>query len=217
VVLSLDHPGYGESPILGLNSDINTWDPSPTDSAALRTLRDMKMVDKKRILVLGHSAGTYEVFRLLRSLPDVVGAVVFGASLNYPKERDEYWYERFHSDRRMQARIPRGLVEQIRARFYDNGRAVPKMDPSHAPVLFARFGLDWPYLAETRDVIYRAIPGRKALWDIDLSSHYFNSFEVGNLVIGDTKLIRLLSSKLRVLADHIDRLPGSHRQATMSG
>jgi pimeloyl-ACP methyl ester carboxylesterase len=217
VVLSVDHPGYGESPILGVKSDVNTWDPLPTDLAALRTLRNMKMVDKKRILVLGHSAGTYEVFRLLRSLPDVVGAVVFGASLNYPKERDEYWYERFHSDRRMQVRIPRGLFEQIRTRFYDNGRAVPEMDPRHAPVLFARFELEWPYLAATRAIVYKAIPGRKALWDIDSSSHYFNSFEVGNLVVGDTKMIRLLSSKLRILADHADRSAASRRQAAISG
>jgi pimeloyl-ACP methyl ester carboxylesterase len=202
VVLSVDHPGYGESPVPEPKNDINAWDPLPTDLAALRTLRTINNVDANRVLILGHSAGTYEVFRVLQTLPNISRAVVFGASLNDPEERDGYWYERFHSDRRMHDRIPNSLFNQIRARFYDNGRAVPRLDPRHAPVLFVRFGLEWPHLAATRDNLYKAIPGRKILWDIDGSSHYFNSFDVANLVVGDTKVTRLLSAKLRLLADH---------------
>jgi pimeloyl-ACP methyl ester carboxylesterase len=200
VVLSVDHPGYGESPIPAPKGDLNAWDPLPTDLAALRTLRNIKVVDENRILVLGHSAGTYEVFRLLRTLPNIKNAVAFGASLNDPKERDEYWYERFHSDRGMQDRIPRKLFDEIRSRFYDNGRAVTTLNPAHPPVVFVRFGLEWPHLAATRDILFQSIPGRKHLLDIDGSSHYFNSFDIANLLVGDTSVPRLLSSTFRLLA-----------------
>lgn len=205
VVLSVDHIGYGESQIPSRESDVSAWDPLPTDIAALTRLRSLINVDRKRIFVLGHSMGTYEVFRMLRAQPDFQGAAVFGAALNDPKERDEYWYKRFHSDRRMRTRISRELFYEIRGRFYDNLKTVQILDPNHVPVLFIRFGLEWPYLAATRDILYGAIPGRKTLWDLPNSSHYFNSYRITDLIIGDTTIGRSLSARFRVLGGQANR------------
>lgn len=78
VVLAVDHPGYGESPVPHPASDVAAWDPLPTARAALKTLRSRPDVD--RLFALGHSMGAADVLRLLSVEPSLHGAVLLGAS-----------------------------------------------------------------------------------------------------------------------------------------
>lgn len=79
IVLALDHPGFGESPMPSLDADVVAWDPLPTTFAAVTALRSMPDVD--RIFAVGHSLGATDVFRLLAASGDLGGAVLLGASL----------------------------------------------------------------------------------------------------------------------------------------
>jgi pimeloyl-ACP methyl ester carboxylesterase len=204
IVLSVDHPGYGESPTPNPHADIVSWDPLPTALAALKTLRATADVDA--VLAIGHSMGTTDVLRLLSVTPELRAAVLFGASWGDssqgdPSEKDaEYWYERFHSDRRMREHLSEDRVLEIRKRFYEDGRFAQALSPAHAPILFVRFGFEGPDIIATRDVLYDAIPGRKMAWDFAESTHYFSSYEAAHLVVGDTRVTRSLASWFRVLA-----------------
>jgi hypothetical protein len=72
----------------------------------------------------------------------------------------------------------------------------------HAPVLFVRFGIEHPNIVATRDVLYNLIPGRKDIWDLHHSTHYFNAYGAEGLVIGDTRVTRILASRFRALVSH---------------
>lgn len=197
VVLTIDHPGYGESPVPSSDGGVGVWDPLPTALAAFKTLRSNP--DVGRIIAVGHSMGANDVLRLLSVEKQVAGAVVFGAGLPDGKAQDEYWYERFHRDRRMQRRISRNLVLWIRHRFYDNGHLVQNLPLDHPPIEFVRFGFEHSNIKAKRDRLYEAIPGAKTLWDLSDSTHYFNSIKVGDVIIGDTHVTRLLASRFRLL------------------
>jgi pimeloyl-ACP methyl ester carboxylesterase len=202
VVLSVDHPaGYGESPAPEINDQIEAWDPLPTVLAELKALRAMSDVDK--IFAFGHSMGVREVLRLLsvNVEPKLTGAVVFGGRMHEaPSELSEYWYERFHTDRRIPYRLPKEKIIEIHARFYDGKRIVQALEPDHPPILFVRFGYEWPDVAATRDELYASLPGRKTSWDLGNSTHYFSSWKKFGLVVGDTRVTRLLSRQFRLLA-----------------
>jgi len=200
VVLSVDHPGYGESHAPSVDADIVAWDPMPTVLAALKTLRATKGVDG--IFAFGHSLGATDVLRLSSVEPMLRGAAIFGAALGESIESGEiaeYWYKRFHTDRRMNNWLTRERFLEIGNRFYDEGRLVKALHPDHAPILFVQFGFEHSNIAATRDALYDAIPGRKMRWDLVNSTHYFSSHKVAGLVIGDTQVARSLASRLRLL------------------
>jgi pimeloyl-ACP methyl ester carboxylesterase len=192
VVLSVDHPGYGESPSPSPDAEIAEWDPLPTVLAAFKTLRATPAV--KGLLVVGHSMGTADVLRLLGAEAHVDGAILFGGSLNRPR------YNRFHKLRQMRNYISKEKYREIHWRFYDRGRKVEALSPDVAPILFVRFGFEHSNGVATRDMLFEAIPGVKATWDFLDSTHYFNSFGVLGVVVGDTQITQLLASQFRLLA-----------------
>jgi len=203
-VLSVDHPGYGASPVPDLDADVDGWDPLPTAVAALQRLRSQ--ADVEAVVVLGHSMGSGDVLRLLAADVEgsadadaVRGAVLLGALLHTRQSRDEYWYGRFHDDRQLRDRLSPERVKEIRARYYDNDRLVRTLAPSHAPILFVRFGREHAAVVATRDALYDLLPGAKATWDLDCS-HYFNSAEGLRLVVGDTRCGQRLAARLSLLA-----------------
>ncbi len=198
VVLAVDHPGYGQSPLPPLDADIDAWDPLPTSRAAVKMMRTIPGVD--RIFVLGHSMGVGDVLRLLKVEPEIAGAVLFGGSLNDPSSQNEYWYERFHTDRRILTPLSREQVLEIRTRFYNNDHSVQALPPSHPPILFVRFGDEWANIVATRDALYETIPGAKTTWDFVSSTHYFSSWKGADLIFGDTRVTRQLVQRLRLLA-----------------
>jgi pimeloyl-ACP methyl ester carboxylesterase len=197
VVLSIDHPGFGESPPPSFDAEIDAWDPLPAVLAGFKVLRATPGIGG--IFAFGHSMGSTDVIRLLSVESNLNGAAVFGAALVDPSKIDEYWYNRFHSDRRMHKYISHDQVVEITRRFYDIGSIVKNLPPDHAPLLFVKFGLEWPDIVATRDSLYEAIPGRKKNWDLINSTHHFNSHTVMGLIVGDTRITRLLASRLRFL------------------
>ena len=204
IVLSVDHPGYGESPAPKPNAQVEDWDPLPTALAALERLDQALQVD--RILVVGHSLGAVDALRLLGTRPDVTGAVLFGATLpEPPDDLSDYWYERFHTDRRLSYRLPRSQVVTIRSRFGDGLELLDALPEDHPPIVFARFEHEWENALGNQDVLYELLPGSKMVWDVPNSSHYFSSFSRYGLVFGDTRIARWLA---RQLADLSDRLVG---------
>jgi hypothetical protein len=141
--------------------------------------------------------GVTDVLRLLETNHDLRAAIVFGAALGDPTDRVDYWYNRFHTDRKMRSWLPRDHVLQIQERFYEDGRLLQRVDPNHPPVIFVRFGLEWSNIAATRDGWYESMPGKKFLWDLVNSTHYFNSKKFVDVVFCDTRVIRSLISGLR--------------------
>ncbi len=204
IVLSLDHPGYGLSPAPPHDAGVGAWDPLPTVRAAYNLLGSTSGVN--RIFALGHSMGSTDVLRLLEVEPGLAGAVIFGGALGDPNARSEYWYGRFHTDRKMDKRLSREAVLEIRKSFYEDGRLLQKLPNDHAPILFANFGVEHSNIIAGRNAYYDAIPGRKEMWNISNSSHYFNSDKIlAGLVLGDTRITCALASKFRLLGTgHLD-------------
>ncbi len=203
VVLSVDHPGYGESPAPSPDANVAAWDPLPTVLSAFKSLRSMRDVD--RIVAFGHSMGASDVLRLLSTQPKSINGVIFGAGMPDLRKMksNHYWYRRFHIDRRMRRRISPDLFLEIRRRFYDNSRIVQRLPSDHDPIIVVRVGFEHSNIEATRDMLYEAIPGVKAIWDLDNSTHYFNSFGIADVVLGDTHVTRLLASRFRLLADEL--------------
>jgi pimeloyl-ACP methyl ester carboxylesterase len=197
VVLAVDYPGYGASPLPAPITELAAWDPLPTARAALQVLRTMPEVNG--IVTIGHSMGTTDAMRLLSTESQLLGTMVFGAALPDPS-KDEFWYGRFHTDRRMRTRLPRELVQEIRRQFQDKGRPVSTLSPDHAPIVFVRFGVESVDTAATRDTLYNAIPGHKMVWDLTNFTHYFNTEHVAGVIVGDTQTIHMLTSWFRLLA-----------------
>jgi pimeloyl-ACP methyl ester carboxylesterase len=198
VVLAVDHPGYGASPAPSVDADIVAWDPLPTVLASLNTLRGLPNIDW--IIAVGHSLGVTDILRLLHTKQDLRAVIVFGAALGDSTDSGDYWYKRFHTDRKMDKWIPLDRVLKIQERFYEDGRLLQDIYPQHPPIIFARFGLEWSKIAATRDAWYESIPGRKSLWDLNNSTHYFNSKKFMDLVVCDTRVTHSLATGLRHLA-----------------
>jgi pimeloyl-ACP methyl ester carboxylesterase len=205
VVLSLDHPGFGESSLPAPLTDIAAWDPMPTALAALEALRSMPGISK--VYLLGHSMGSGDVLRVLGVERDVAGALLFGAGFLDPTEREEYWHRRFHADRRMTEYLPPGLLTQIR-QYYDLKPLVDALPPDHAPVVFGRFARDWLNIEAGRGPLYDAIPGPKRDWTLSNSHHYFNSHKWGFMVLADTDVVQDLLGTFRRLNRSGTEAPG---------
>jgi hypothetical protein len=119
--------------------------------------------------------------------------------------RSSFWYRRFHSDRGLQDHIPPAAYLDIRKRFYDR-EVVRALPPDHAPILFVRFEIEHANIVETRDALYAMIPGRKTAWNLANSNHYFSSKRAMGIVIGDTRVMPLLASKLRLFRGELPDL-----------
>jgi len=196
VVLSLDHPGQGQSPPPDANAEVALWDPLPSVQAALDVLFDDDRVNG--IVAVGHSQGADDVFRLLAATPELLGAIVSGTGDKEFGESPRFWYELFHNSRLLSARLPEEKVSEILARFYDPCSLVEALPPDHAPLLFIRLERESPRILATRDALFARIPGRKTTWDLAGTSHFYNSQEAAGLIFGDTYVARSLAKRLRL-------------------
>lgn len=204
-VLSVDHPAHGASPGPDEINDPESWDPYPSEEAALATLRQMLGVEKT--IVVGHSMGSGSVLRLIGRDVDLRHAVLFGAGLSMGDNRVGYWYQRFHQDRGLQQEIDWDTYKQIDQRYYDIQSLLETLDADHTPVLFVRFENEWPNIAATREELRRRLPGENEPWDLIGSDHYFNSIKRGGIVVADTRVIRRVTERLRLLARQIQTPP----------
>ncbi|MBN1825418.1 MAG: alpha/beta fold hydrolase [Candidatus Eisenbacteria bacterium] len=193
-VLAVDHPGYGESPLPD-TSAIETWDPLPDEAAAFDTLR--AICGGAPVIVVGHSMGVREAVRLVGARPDAAGAALFGGSLEKRGPQSDYWYERFHTDRRLDRRISREKVDRICALYYDTLPLIRLLPANRTRILFVRFGREHEDVEAMRDVLFARLPAPKESWDLLGTDHYFNSGARIGLVAGDLRAIRRASALLR--------------------
>ncbi|MFH1277614.1 MAG: alpha/beta fold hydrolase [Candidatus Eisenbacteria bacterium] len=193
-VLSLDAAGFGGSPAPPEGAPLAAWDPEPHALSALARLRAEPGVEK--VIVVGHSMGVYEAIRLFDHAPEIAGVILFGGSLGGGGLTD-YWYERFHRDRRLSYRLPRESVEEIGRRFSDIHELVEKIRPDHPPVLFVRFENEFDDILSARSALEAAFSGEIEAWDVKDSNHYFNGQRRLDLVSADAGVARAVAAKLR--------------------
>jgi pimeloyl-ACP methyl ester carboxylesterase len=196
-VLSLDHTGYGASPHPAADAPVEDWDPLHNVRAALAYLH--REFGERPVLVVGHSMGTGDALRTVAIEPGLRAAILFGSGLRPPEHRDEYWYQRFHQERRMSdAKLDLAKWRDIRDRYYDTGAAAKLLPPGHAPVIFVRFGHEHRDIAERRDALFDLITPPKLLVNHEGTSHYLNSISAsGGLVVADVHQDTLLAEAIR--------------------
>ena len=192
-VLALDHPGYGETPVPATDAPVEAWDPLPSTLAALAWLR--RTSGAGRIVAIGHSLGTTDVLRLLASGAKIDGAMLFGAGLRDPSDRDDYWYGRFHTDRRMTKTISREIWREIRDRYYDSSVFKARLPEGHPPIRFVKFDKEHDNIVATRDACYDNLRSPKSTWEFD-SNHYLNTAAHAGLFIADVTVGRRLQTGL---------------------
>ena len=200
-VLSVDHPGYGESPSPGPDAAIEEWDALPGYSAAYEWLASKEGVSGVEA-VAGHSMGSVGAIRLLSERPGIARTFIFGAALDDPPTRDPYWHERFHTDRGLSFEVPFERWQEIRDRYYSFAHAARAMPSDHGHVVFVEYGWEWDNLEEVRDRQYERIPGSKVRWRIERSTHYFTVGTWYGLLVPDAGVLRTLARGLRA---HLDQ------------
>jgi pimeloyl-ACP methyl ester carboxylesterase len=177
-VLSVDHPGYGASPLPFPRAEAEDWNPAPTALAAHAFL---EREGARPVLAVGHSMGCSDALRLAAAGASLEAVVLFGAG-RQDAEREDYWHRRFRRDRRMSEDMPLETFRKVR-RFYDAHAHARALPPYHPPVLFVEFGREHADVAEGRLAVFEAIPGRKARARLD-TGHYFDAVSLGPLVLG---------------------------------
>lgn len=207
VVLSVDHPGYGASPVPPLGGPLETWDPSSTDLAAIRAIR--RVAGIQQVVAVGHSMGCGDVLRVLLHEGRVDAAVLFGAGLSPPPSSDAYWIKRFHRERQLaDSSLPDDRVLQIIHQWYrseDLLRALASASTPGTPLTFAQFGFEHGDNARTRGAYFAMLPGPKEIWGLDNSTHYFNTLNLGEIVVGDTRVAAAIRDRFVRLRFELSR------------
>jgi pimeloyl-ACP methyl ester carboxylesterase len=195
-VLSVDHIGYGASPRPSHDAPIEDWDPLHNVREALAYL-SWKVGDRP-VLVVGHSMGTGDALRAVAIGRNLRATILFGSGLRDGEDRDEYWYQRFHKERRMSgAKLDFAKWRDIRDRYYDTGAAAKLLPPGHAPMIFVRFGHEHRDIAERRDALFDLITPPKLLVNHDGTSHYLNSISASaGLIVADVHQDTLLAEAI---------------------
>jgi len=197
VVLSVDHPGYGASPAPGADASLEAWDPGPTGLAAIRAIR--RVAGVQRVVVIGHSMGCGDVLRVLAQGESIQAAILFGAGLRPAASWNDYWSERFRRDRRLDDSFPAERVRQIDARWYrseDMLAALASARVPGTPLTFAQFGFEHRDNERLRDVYYAMLPEPKRVWVLENATHYFNTLNLGEIVVGDTRVTAAIRDRL---------------------
>ncbi|MFV1857914.1 MAG: hypothetical protein ACC647_01015, partial [Anaerolineales bacterium] len=173
-------------------SGVEAYDPLPSVLAAYDLLsQDPNVGD---VFAVGHSMGSADTLRLLAASQSLCGGVLLGASNSAMTEDAESRYLRFHSDRKIEERIPFSLFVTIRDLFYDQERLARQVPENQTAIYFVRLENDWQNIVETRDALFEALPAPKTAWDLEGSTHYFNSAEAAGILIGDTRVARRFAS-----------------------
>lgn len=203
LVMSLDHPGFGESPYPEEGQPVEAWDPTPLVVSAYERMNVMLPEDAPRIAV-GHSMGTKDVFRLLIDNVDLDVAMIMGGAVLDDPDRDDHWYKRFHRDRHMDWFLPREDWKAVQQRYYSGKNLVMTLEAEHTPLFVLYFGVDWPNVIAQRDALWEAIPGEKHQVTLPGTTHYFNTFDIeprllrtvlpGRLILADTRVIEDMQS-----------------------
>jgi pimeloyl-ACP methyl ester carboxylesterase len=183
-VLSVDHPGYGDSPLPSVQADSSAWDPTIGPKEALAYARSI--AEPTRTVVIGHSMGVDSTLQWLRDGAKVSGAYVFGGSID-GQGPNEAWVETFKTQRRVPCCMSPATARSIHDRFYPGANLFAASLPArHPPVYFVQFGIEYPDVAQVRSALYAAIPAPKAACDLAGVTHYFNTLMLWRFDLIDT-------------------------------
>lgn len=189
-VLSVDHPGYGGSPVPHAAAGWSEWDPTIGPKEALAYVHST--AGPNRTLLVAHSGGVDVALKWLADGADLADAYLFGGSIDRPMVSgdpgsDDRWIRQFHSDRGMPCCMPLETMRPIRDRFYSGAdHFAASLPQQHAFVHFVRFGIEFQDIAQVRGALYAAISAPKAACDFPGVTHFFNTLTLWRFTLVDT-------------------------------
>ena len=187
-VLSVDHPGSGESPVPSPEMDWRAWDPTLGALEALTYLTRTKHTDPSRTIVVGHSMGADVALKFVASAP-VHAVFLWGASLDRPYGPN--WQKNFYKERNIPCCLPPATMNKIREEFYGGAdRFAAVLPADHASVHYVRFGIEHADVTRDREPLYAAITEPKKLCDFASVSHYFNTLALRGFALIETRTIQ---------------------------
>lgn len=190
-VLSVDHPGYGASPVPDVHANWTAWDPTIGPEEALMYLRSGNARSPTTIVV-GHSMGVDVALQWLSDSVDVQAEYLFGGSIDHPTGTESDWINVFHEQRHLRCCIPLQTMRMVRDRFYSGAdRFALALPTGHPVVHFVRFGIEYADVTRDREPLYADIPAPKTAYDFAGVTHYFNTLSLkGRFVLIDTRTVR---------------------------
>jgi pimeloyl-ACP methyl ester carboxylesterase len=200
LVVSVDMPGYGRSPPPDRVAPVSAWDPLPPVVAAYEYM-DAQLPPSRPRVAMGHSMGVVDVLRLLEAGVEPTYSVLLGGRHHdlTAMATEDYWYERFHQDRRLDWRMPRPKWDEVRAQYFDSRVFLGQLSSSHTPILFVDFGVEWEDMRANREDMWRDIPGSKHRIELSNSTHYLNAFSTRGFILADVRAVRWLGEPLQML------------------
>jgi pimeloyl-ACP methyl ester carboxylesterase len=186
-VISIDHPGYGATPLPNANADWKAWDPTICPAQALNSLQSeaapgdsANHARARRTIVVAHSMGVDVALALGVSRgADIQAEYLFGGSIDRPKDPDNGWIKEFFQQRRTPCCMSLPTIRRVRDEFYSGAdRFALALPPDHPVVHFIRFGIEYDDVALIRDRLYADIPPPKTVCDLSGVTHYFNTLSL---------------------------------------
>lgn len=199
--MTVDHPGYGASPLPPLTASWQAWDPVIGPREALAYLRTTRPQLTGDTLIIGHSMGADVALQWLKEQPPVENVWLFAGAITRPpasaQDRDDY-VRLFHQERNILCCIPATLMNAVNEHFYASAEHYAAQIPeSHPPIHFVRFGIEYPDVAVDREPLYSAISPPKTAAELPLTTHYLNTLELRKLALVDTRVVTRAASLLR--------------------
>ena len=190
-VLSVDHIGYGATPLPNARADWRAWDPAIGPRQALSYLHSANAARAPETIVVAHSMGVDVALEWLKEGADVQAAYLFGGSIDRPTGPENAWISVFHQQRRIPCCMPLQTMRMIRDQFYSGAdRFTAALPRSHPVVHFVRFGIEYADVARDREPLYTDLSPPKTACNLAGVTHYFNTLSVRGFVLIDTLTVR---------------------------
>ncbi len=186
-VISIDHPGYGATPLPNANADWKEWDPTICPARALNYLlseagpaHPATAARAPATIVVAHSMGVDVALALGVSRgADIQAEYLFGGSIDRPEDPDNGWVKEFFQQRRTPCCMSLPTIRRVRDEFYIGAdRFALALPPDHPVVHFVRFGIEYDDVALIRDRLYGDISPPKTMCDLSGVTHYFNTLSL---------------------------------------
>lgn len=186
-VISIDHPGYGATPLPAANADWKAWDPTICPARALSSLpaaaepgHSANDARPPATIVVAHSMGVDVALSLAADRgADIQAEYLFGGSIDRPRDRDSGWTKEFFQQRKTPCCMSLRTIRRVRDEFYSGAdRFALALPPGHPVIHFVRFGIEYEDVARIRDVLYADIAPPKTLCDLSGVTHYFNTLSL---------------------------------------
>jgi pimeloyl-ACP methyl ester carboxylesterase len=180
-VLSVDHPGYGATPLPSANADWKAWDPTICATQALNYLHSANNARAPAAIVVAHSMGVDVALNWIvdRSGPNIQAEYLFGGSIDHPRDPENGWIKEFLQQRGRPCCMSLQTIRRVRDQFYSGAdRFALALPPDHPVIHFVRFGIEYDDVAHDRELLYTDIPSPKTACDLSGVTHYFNTLSL---------------------------------------